>query len=153
MQETQSQNEPGVAATVDILDADAASRTRNLDQRSEARRPLRVECRVFLFNGRDPSTTGVTGVVRNLSFHGVSIVSGVVGPVRPGRPVEVVVGGAGEPRTYLAGTVAFCRKIDEASNELGIHVQAAGRNPILMHDVQRAQQMYNWFADSLSMAE
>ncbi len=153
MQETQSQNEPGLVATVDILDADAASRARNLEQRSEPRRPLRVKCRVFLFDGGEPSTTGVGGVAQNLSFHGISIVSGLAGPVRPGRPVEVVVGGPGEPRTYLAGTVAFCRQIDEARHELGIHVQAAGRGPILMHDVRRAQQMYNWFADSLSMAE
>ncbi len=153
MKETESQNGPGLTAAVDILDADGESRARNLEQRSEPRHSLREECRVFLLNGDEPAATCVKGVARNLSFHGVSIVSGLAGSIQPGSPVEVVVGGYGEQCTHLAGTVAFCRQVDGACHELGIHVQAAGRGPILMHDVERARQMYSWFADSLCEAE
>ncbi len=153
MKETESQTEPGCAARLDILDAGAEEGARDLEQRSEPRRSLRSECEVFLFHPCGASATSVSGVARNRSFHGFSFVSGLATPVQPGRPVEVVVEAPDEPRTHLAGTVAFCRQVDEACYELGIHVEAAGRGPIVMHNIQRAQQMYEWFSHALDVPE
>lgn len=127
----------------------AASTCSPEDLRSEARKSVDVPCELHFFNGPQANITKVSGVAQNLSFSGVALVSEVADAVRVGQAVEVVVMQADAQPTHMAGTITFCRKIGKGRFELGVHVQAAGRSPILIHDVKESLRQYEWFAESL----
>ena len=138
-----------------IQDAFATSTTTadSHEKRRETRRPISAECEVRLFHDLGMTTSAVEGEVRNISFRGMSIVSKTPAPIRVGRPVEVLVKVPSLGRKYVAGTVAYCRTIDQDSCELGLDVRAAGAAPILTRDVKAARVIYDWFAVALKVAE
>lgn len=119
------------------------------DHRSEGRTNLDAQCELHFFDGPQANITKVSGVAQNLSFSGIAIVSEVADAVRVGQAVEVVVMRPEAQPTHVAGTIAFCQKIDFGKFEIGVHVQAAGQSPILIHDVEESQRQYGWFAESL----
>lgn len=119
------------------------------DLRSEERTSVEAKCKLYFFDGPQATITEVSGVARNLSFSGVAVVSEIADAVRIGQAVEVVVMRPEAQPTHVAGTIAFCKKIDFGKFEIGVHVQAAGQSPILIHDVEESLKQYEWFADSL----
>ncbi|MGB2986938.1 MAG: PilZ domain-containing protein [Phycisphaerae bacterium] len=132
-------------ATADAVDSD--------EKRRESRRPLNATCELCFFHDLGLTTTIVEGTVRNISFRGLSVVLGLPAPVRSGRPVEVAVDVPNHTQSYVAGTVAFCRKVDGNGYELGLEVRAAGTAPILTRDVTASQVIYDWFAEALMVPE
>jgi len=119
------------------------------DQRIEARRDVDARCELYFFDGPQATMTKVLGVALNVSFSGIAVVSDVPDAGRVGQAVEVVVMLPKPQPTHMAGTIAFCREIDFGKFEIGVHIQAAGHNPILIHDVKESRKQYGWFAESL----
>lgn len=141
-------------ALIDALDQSAQhADLEHADLRSEGRRPVRTDCVLCLFAGSDPSIQEFKGVVRNIAFCGLSVLAALDGRQNPGRPIEVIVKMPGGTRTYMAGTIAFCRDVDGPHFELGIEVKAAGEAAILKRDPDAARSLYDWFADALSIPE
>jgi hypothetical protein len=123
------------------------------ERRKQPRRSLRYECDAHLFYGPDLRFCMVEGMVRNLTFDGLSVISGLTEPILVGRPVEVRVPSLGGPLTSLAGTVVFCRPVVGECHEIGILVQASSSDPILTHDAEAARESYAWFAEALEVGE
>jgi hypothetical protein len=133
--------------------ATSAAATETEEKRRESRRPVSAKCDLRLFHDLGLRTTSAKGEIRNISFRGMSIVAEFPAPIRAGRPVEVLVNISGLAKKYVAGTVAYCRKADRDSYELGLDVKAAGAAPILTCDVTAAQVIYDWFATALKVPE
>ncbi len=123
------------------------------DSRKESRKPLRAFCDVLFFSGEQIEVVQSEGAVRNVTFDGLSIVANLSCGAKRGRPVEIVVVKPDLSRTYVAGTVAFCRQVQRQSYELGVHVKATGSNAILSSNIAAAQTTYDWFAEALKIAE
>ncbi len=123
------------------------------ERRRQPRRLLRYECDAHLFYGPDLRFCTVEGMVRNVTFDGVSVISGLTEPILVGRPVEVHVPFLGGPLTFLAGTVVYCRHVDDGCHEIGVLVQASSSDPILTQDAQAARDRYAWFAEALQVRQ
>jgi len=121
------------------------------ERRKESRRSLGAESKVQLFYGPGVRYCTTEGIVRNLTFDGVSVVAGLSEPIRAGRPVEVHVPSLGGPRQYMAGTVVFCRVVDDKCQEIGIYVRATNSDPILTRDSVSARGVYTWFTEALEV--
>ena len=152
MQPCATETQRTLASLLDAIEADAVRiKARGNDQRAERRRPLHADCELCLFNAMGEPVIIRDAVARNLTFLGLSVVVSMSDPVRIGRPVEAVVWAGDHARTYIAGTVAFCREVDNDCQEVGIAVKAAGSAPILMHDVHMARTVYEWFDAALKV--
>ncbi|UCE58178.1 MAG: hypothetical protein JSU63_12115 [Phycisphaerales bacterium] len=138
---------------LEALDAAAGLPPDNSEQRRESRRPLRAKCELHLFIGPDPEPAVFDAVVRNITFSGLSVVITTRQSVRSGRPVEAVVEMPDYTRSYLAGIVAFCRRVDDECYEMGIEVKAAGNCPVVINDLQESRELYDWFAAALKVPE
>lgn len=123
----------------------------NANKRAEPRHTICAGCKLWLFDGPKPTARHADGVVRNLSFKGIALVSEVSEPIPPGRPVEVVVESENEPRTHAAGVVAYCSMIATGCFEFGIRVEATSTDPILIGDPAEAVKTYDWFAKALKV--
>jgi len=121
------------------------------ERRKEKRRSVRTECEIHLFYGPGMEHCTTEGIVRNVTFDGISVVSGLSDPIRAGRPVEVHVPLLGGPRQHLAGTVIFHRIVDDKCQEIGIYVRATNSDPILTRDPENARRVYMWFNDALEV--
>ena len=152
MQPCATETQRTLAGLLEAIEAEAArAGARGEDQRSERRRPLHADCELCLFNAQREPVVVPDAVARNVTFLGLSVVASMPDPARIGRPVEAVVWAGNHARTYIAGTVAFCRKVDNDCQEVGIAVKAAGSAPILMHDVHAARTVYDWFDAALQV--
>lgn len=152
MQPFATETERTLASLLEAIEFEAArTGSHQENQRSERRRPLHADCELGLFNALGEPVIVPDAVARNLTFLGLSVVASMRDPVRIGRPVEAVVWAGNHARTYIAGTVAFCRKVDNDCQEVGIAVKAAGSAPILMHDVHGARTVYDWFDAALQV--
>ncbi|MGD2109480.1 MAG: PilZ domain-containing protein [Phycisphaerae bacterium] len=119
------------------------------ERRNQSRHPMHTKCELRLFYGPGVRCCTVDGVVRNLAFGGVSAVSGLIKPIRAGRPVEVHVPFLDGPQTFLAGTIVFCRKVEDDCHEVGIALRASNCDAILSRDPDTAKGAYAWFAEAL----
>jgi hypothetical protein len=149
-----SKTQQAMASLLDFLDVQKANgQPDDLDRRAEARRTLRAPCEITMFSGLEPTVEVFHGTTRNLSFLGLSVVLNIRSslPFKVGRPVEVCVCMNESKKTHLAGTVAFCRSIEEECQEVGVAVMAAGESEILTHDVARARSLYGWFTEGLQL--
>lgn len=154
MQQTMSKTDEVMIALMDALEADAERTCPAVtDQRAEGRRPLRGKCELQIFSGPEPVIQAMPGMVRNLAFCGLSVVARLPRPIRPGRPVEVIVRLPDLTATHMAGIVAFCREVEADHHELGVAVKAAGAAAILMRNPAEARSVYEWFADALTVSE
>ena len=152
MQPCLTETQRTLATLLEAIEAETAkTMPRSEDQRSEERHPLHAECELCMFSEVGEPMIVEDAVARNLTFLGLSVVVSAREPVRPGRPVEAVVVVPPHTRTHIAGTVAFCREVEDGCCEIGIAVQAAGATPILMHDVATAWSTYEWFAEALKV--
>jgi hypothetical protein len=112
-----------------------------------------AECELWLFKSTGDAIIIRDAVTRNLTFLGLSVVTKLPQPVRPGRPVEIVIKVPDFTNTHVAGTVAFCRPVEDNCHEIGINVKAAGSAPILIHRVAASVKTYDWFAEALTVPE
>ena len=152
MQPCATETQRTLTALLEAIESEAArAGAHSEDQRSERRRPLHADCELGLFNALGEPVIVRDALARNLTFLGLSVVVSMPDPVRIGRPVEAVVWAGDHARTYIAGTVAFCREVDNDCQEVGIAVKAAGSAPILMHDVHAARTVYEWFDAALNI--
>ncbi len=136
------------------MEADAAQRADSIeDQRSESREPLHAECELCYFPRNGEFKIVYDAIARNVTFMGISIVAPLPQPIEMGRPVEAIVKAPNHTNTYIAGTVAFCRQVDDECHEIGISVMATSHAPILMGDVEAAESLYEWFATALTAPE
>ena len=142
--------EESLRGLLDSLDVaaggnEAAPAQRN--RRVRLRRSFRAECGVNCFPSGGPMST-VPGTTRNISYRGMSIL------VRPelvcGQPVEVKIDLPDQEPTYVAGVVAFCRKVPHDYYEIGFQIQAAGRNPVLPDPPSAAAATQEWLAEALT---
>ncbi|MBU0717145.1 MAG: hypothetical protein KJ749_02765 [Planctomycetes bacterium] len=139
---------------LEAIEAQAAGfEPASTDRRSEQRRPMLAECTLHLFKGDGETVVIRDALVRNLTFMGLAAVARLPEPLRIGRPIEAVVFLPGHQQTHIAGTVAFCREVEDECHEVGIYVKAAGAASILIHDVETAQSMYDWFEKALQVPE
>ena len=123
------------------------------EHRGESRRLLRAHCELWTCDDRGRTETGRDVVTRNFSFSGLSVVGKLTRLLRSGRPIEAVITMPDLTRRHVAGTVAFCRKIDDECYEIGIHVRAVGAGWIVAGDVGASKAAYDWFADSLQVPQ
>jgi len=154
MQQTMSKTDEVMIALMDALEADAEwTCPARADQRSEGRRPLRAQCELQIFSGPELDMQAIPGMVRNLAFCGLSVLAQLPRPIRPGRPIEVIVRLPDLTATHMAGIVAFCREVEADHYELGVAVKAAGAAAILMRDPAEARSVYEWFGEALAVPE
>lgn len=154
MQSSLTDTQQTIAALLEAMEAEAIRNPpKDCDQRAESRRPLHAECDLCLFQGDGDPCIVQNAVARNLTFLGLSVVAPLFSPLRPGRPVEAIIKVPDHTNTHVAGTVAFCRQVDEDCHELGISVKAAGPTSILMHDVAASIRIYDWFATAMKTPE
>jgi hypothetical protein len=137
-------------ALLKAMEAQAAkTRPQQDDQRAESRRPLHADCELCVFKTNGDPQIIQDAIARNLTFLGLSVVAPLRAPLPAGRPVEAVVKVPDHTNTHVAGTVAFCRQVEDNCHEVGISVKAAGPAPILMHDVAASLGIYDWFAEAI----
>ena len=154
MQPCVTETQQTLTALLQALEDEAAKSTpQDGDQRSESRRPMYAECELWLLRPAGDPIAIRDAVTRNLTFLGLSVVAKLPQLVRPGRPVEAVIKVPDFTNTHVAGTVAFCRPVEDDCHEVGINVKAAGSAPILIHRVAASAETYDWFAEALTVPE
>lgn len=143
-----------MVALLNALDQQSTMRTPPpAEAREEPRRPLRTPCKVGMFSGAEGEVSVARGTVRNVTFRGVAVVMDEPLHLATHRPVEVIVTLPDLRTMHMAGTVAFCRSVDDGCTEIGVAVKAAGEASILMNDIEQARTVYGWFAKALAVAE
>ncbi|MFQ5413548.1 MAG: PilZ domain-containing protein [Phycisphaerae bacterium] len=123
------------------------------EHRRQQRHQIRGTCEVCFFRGPGMHRLICPAATRNVSFTGISVVLDLQDPVAAKRPVELSITTPDGVRTYLAGVVAFCRRLDDGMYELGVDVNASGTRPILTDDIITAQVTHAWFAEALKVPE
>ena len=154
MQPCLTETQRVLADLLEAIEARAAGiEPASTDRRSEQRTLARAECELHLFQGDDETEVVRDALARNITFMGLAAVARLPEPLSIGRPIEAVVFLPGHQQTHIAGTVAFCRDVEDECREVGISVKAAGAASILIHDVEAAKSMYDWFEKALQVPE
>lgn len=130
-----------------------ASRLNSTDEealvgiRKQGRKKLVMPCVLHYFTGVDADVRAEDAAARNISTGGIGLLVGR--PMVRGEAVEVALG-KGTAQFFLAGLVAFCRRVDRAIHEVGVQFVTHAVTPIISQDASQALQNHDWVARALS---
>ena len=122
-----------------------AQKTWAASNRKQVRLNVCVPCSMSLFVGSNEKLRRDEAYVRNISSGGVGILAAA--PLVRGDLVEVVLDVKGSP-LYLAGVVAFSRKVEPGIFDIGLQLYQQSRDPIISRDGRPLQDL-DWVVQVL----
>ena len=123
--------------------------TRFASVRKQERQCLPAACVLYWLAGSTTHLERQEAYVRTISTGGVGLLASR--PLRRGDLVEVQLLLEGRPQ-FLAGLVAFSRKVETAIHEVGVQVFNRARRPILSENPQAALRELDWAAQAVGDA-
>ncbi|HUU84545.1 MAG TPA: PilZ domain-containing protein [Phycisphaerae bacterium] len=120
------------------------------NRRVRLRRAFRTECAVKCFPGGGSMQT-LPAVTRNISYRGMSVL--IQAELICGQPVEVRIDLPDQEPTYVAGVVAFRRKVQQDHFETGFQIQAAGPRPVFDGPPVTPAPDQDWLAEALTTVD
>ncbi|UCD75099.1 MAG: HDOD domain-containing protein [Phycisphaerales bacterium] len=129
---------------VDVLDGEKL--TAVVEQRKHERQSLLSPCVLCCFADPTLRLHSENAYARNISPGGLAVV--VARRLARGDLVEITIE-YGRKRLYLAGCVAYCRRLDSGVHDVGIQLAQQSHQPVFSDDPVHAAHNIDWIAQAL----